>query len=179
MKKTKNSYLYDADGYGVIKMAVYDDNDFLSPYSVRKESVINSEVAKFLDNSVNPINSKTPLKIKIYSDCITTEEQSDYRNGIINYYKNRLFETNLHLKRSLVVALILLILAFVFLAVAIVMQKFQSPEILCQLVNIAGWVFAWEAVYEFFLRRQSKRIQKKREISFINSKIEFYSLKDM
>ena len=126
MKKTKNSYLYDADGCGVIKMAVYDDNDFLSPYSIRKESVINSEVAKFLDNSVNPINSKTPLKIKIYSDCITTEEQSDYRNGIINYYKNRLFETNLHLKRSLVVALILLILAFCFWRLLLLCKNFKA-----------------------------------------------------
>ncbi len=79
----KNTNLYDNEGNGVIKMAVYDDNDFLSPYSVRKEYSINSEVAQFLDNSVSPIKSTSPLKIKIYSDCITPEEQINYKNGIV------------------------------------------------------------------------------------------------
>ena len=179
MKKVKSPQHYDSEGFGVVKMAVYNDSEFLSPYSVAKGGVINSEVAKFLDNSVSPIQPKTPLKIKIYSDCITPAEQFKYTNGIANYYKNKMSDTQVHLNKNLINSLILLILGIAFLGVRLILRSFSAPEMLVQVINIAGWVFIWEAVQEFVLRRQGIRAQKARENTFINAKIEFYPLKDM
>ncbi len=54
-----------------LEMYVYNDNDFLSPYTNKTEGIINSEVAEFLQNSANSIPLKSSITINIHSDCIT------------------------------------------------------------------------------------------------------------
>ena len=83
------------------------------------------------------------------------------------------------LNRSLITTIILFVLAIVFLGVETILKHISTPEIIAEIINIAGWVFAWEAIYELFLHRQTIRIQRKHEIALMNSKIEFYPLKDM
>ena len=173
MKKVKSPQHYDSEGYGVVKMAVYNDSEFLSPYSVAKGGVINSEVAKFLDNSVSPIQSKTPLKIKIYSDCITPAEQFKYTNGIANYYKNKMSDTQVHLNKNLINSLILLILGIAFLGVMLILRSFSAPEMLVQVINIAGWCLFGRLYKSLFCAGRALERKKHEKILLLMQKLNF------
>ncbi len=57
-------------------------------------------------------------------------------------------------------------LAILFLAAMIMLVHLKVAEIVVQLVTITGWVFMWEAVYTFFLRRQALKFKLVRQKAF-------------
>ena len=48
----------DKDGIVIIDMAVLDDSEFISPFSMSEIPIINKEVAEFIENSTIGIPPK-------------------------------------------------------------------------------------------------------------------------
>ena len=51
----------DKDGIVIIDMAVLDDSEFISPFSMSEIPIINKEVAEFIENSTIGIPPKENL----------------------------------------------------------------------------------------------------------------------
>ena len=61
----------------VIRMTVKDDSDFLSVYSVTDTPVISSEVAQFLEHSIQDLIHPKHLTLIIKSSCIDDTEKKN------------------------------------------------------------------------------------------------------
>lgn len=143
----------DGDGKSVIRMRVNDDSDFLSPYSTNDEPTVSDGVAGFLDGAVQPLDLKRDIHIVIAGDMIDSAEEDVYRGAIRNHYAHRIADTERTLKTNAISSLVMLLIAVAILVVYIVFQ-IRGGFILLELLDIAAWVFAWEAVDLFFLERR-------------------------
>lgn len=169
LKQTKNEDKKPA----LINLTVYDDSSFLSPYSSDNEEIISDEVAGFLENSAKQIKPTRSLKINIKSKTIAENEKPVYLRAIKNYYENESAEIKRNLKFNLIATLILFAISVVvLLALFLVVEKFNI-QVLTEIVTIMAWVFLWEAVDLFFIRRPLLRRELHRCENLKNSEIVF------
>jgi len=147
----------DENGKYVLRMTVRDDENFLSPYSGDRQGVISAEVADFLDNAAESLDLKKPILIKVSGDTIDNEEQKLYRAAVKKYYGNRIAETDARLKKNLILSVIMAIIGAAILSVCVLLHINDGVAVISELIDIAAWVFVWEAVDLFFLARPALR----------------------
>lgn len=176
-KQDKNfvneSVEYDIDGYAKLPIVVSDDDCFLSPYSVRGNEVISNEVADFLENNLSsyPIGSK--LSIEIKGDTVDKVEEERYKKGIKNFYFNKIVDVNRKLKENLKISLLMLIIGVIVLSAYLVLEYIGQYHILASVIDIMAWVFIWESIDLYFIRRKGLKLDKLRFYSLYDSKITF------
>ncbi len=166
----------DIDGRAIINLHVNDDSSFLSTYSEEDKPIISEEVATFLENSSQAIPHKESLTLKINSNCIDEQEQQIYKNAIKNYYTNHLVSTKRELEKSFFIALILAVIGIIILTIAQIVGYHFESIIWAEVIDIAAWVFLWEAVDIFVFRTRTLQLNKKRYSAFIDMKIEYFSI---
>ncbi len=169
LKQTKNEDKKPAS----ISLTVYDDSSFLSPYSSDNEEIISDEVAGFLENSAKQIKPTSSLKINIKSKTIAENEKPIYLRAIKNYYENESAEIKRNLKFNLIATLILFAISVVVLLVLFLVVAKFNIQVLTEIVTIMAWVFLWEAVDLFFIRRPLLRRELHRCENLKNSEIVF------
>ena len=169
LKQTKNEDKKPAS----ISLTVYDDSSFLSPYSSDNEEIISDEVAGFLENSAKQIKPTRSLKINIKSKTIAENEKPVYLRAIKNYYENESAEIKRNLKFNLIATLILFAISVVVLLVLFLVVAKFNIQVLTEIVTIMAWVFLWEAVDLFFIRRPLLRRELHRCENLKNSEIVF------
>ncbi|MGN1405903.1 MAG: hypothetical protein ACI4WM_06505, partial [Erysipelotrichaceae bacterium] len=132
----------DKEGNIIINMAVLDDSDFISPFSMSEIPVINSDVAEFIENSTIGIPPKEKLKLIIHSDCIDEDEKILYRKAIREYYRQRYESSRKELLRNRIAIIIMFIAGVIILAISIFkVNTLISSEV----IDIIAWVLIWEA----------------------------------
>ena len=153
-------------------MTVQDDSDFLSVYSEYDTPVISTEVAEFIENSTHSLRPSQPLTLQIHSDCIDDRERQDYRAAIREYYEGKYIASKKEFRFSITAVLVLALAGIITLALA-----FQiDHHIWSEVVDIAAWVFLWEAVdIAVFRNRESNRMRK-RYLSYMCMKVEYLPL---
>lgn len=169
LKQTKNEDKKPAS----INLIVYDDSSFLSPYSSDNEEIVSDEVAGFLENSAKQIKPTSSLKINIKSKTIAENEKPVYLRAIKNYYENESAEIKRNLKFNLIATLILFAISVVVLLVLFLVVAKFNIQVLTEIVTIMAWVFLWEAVDLFFIRRPLLRRELHRCENLKNSEIVF------
>lgn len=174
-QSSKRKYERDADGRVIIRMTVKDDTDFLSVFSAGDAPVISSEVAEFLEACTHSVLPKEPLTLKIHSDCIDDNEKEEYRQAIREHYTERYIANNRELKRNALIALLLALTGILILASAFLIEYRTGSAFWTEVVDIAAWVFLWEAVDISVFRSRELRIKRSRYLSFLSMNIEYYS----
>ncbi len=177
IKKQFLSLNRDSNGRAIINLHVNDDSNFLSPYSEEDKPIINEEVASFLENSAQAIPHNESLTLRINSNCIDQQEQTLYKKAIKNYYSNHLVSVNRELGKSFCIATILAILGVVILTIAQIVGYYLGSIIWAEVIDIAAWVFLWEAVDIFVFRTRNLQLNKKRYYAFVDMNVEYYSTK--
>ena len=172
----KQQYQRDDEGRIVINMTVKDDSDFLSVFSQSDTPVIGSEVAEFLENSTSSILPKEQLTLRIHSDCIDEAEKELYREGIREYYSEKSIANERELKRNNVVSLLLLIAGVLVLALQLILEYSFNSVIWAEVIDIAAWVFLWEAADIRFFGNRSLLLKNKRYRSYLSMKIEYVDI---
>lgn len=162
----------DAEGRAIVEMTVLHDDDFLSDFSAGKP-VVSGEVAGFLEESAMAFRPKEPICVKIYSDCIDSEEEKVYSNALKEYYVRHYKENRRNMRRNALFSAIMLLIGVVALAVVLTLSLLKRVEILAEVLDIFAWVFLWEAVDLFFLEGSVLRMRQVRCLRFIEAKIEF------
>ena len=172
IKALSHRFEYDEEGRAVIHMTVQDDSDFLSVYSEHTTPVISAEVAEFLENSTHSLRPRHPLTLRIHSDCIDEGEAETYKDAIREYYGQKYLagkrERRFHFWTVLILALagvLTLMLAFLV-----------DHDIWSEVIDIAAWVFLWEAVDVGVFKSRENDIMRRRYLSFLSMKIEYLPL---
>ncbi len=146
-------HIYDGEGREVIDMHVSCDDDFLSPYTVGDKPYISGELAEFLDEAVKPLDLSRGLHIEISGKTIDGDERPVYREAFKNYYCRRIADVSAKLRRNLIAAVVMLIIAAAVLSVYVTMEVLGYNYVILELVDIVAWVFMWEAADKFFFER--------------------------
>ena len=164
----------DEEGRAVIEMTVMSDEDFLSDFSVGRRPTVSSEVAEFLEESARAFLPAEPIRLNIYSDCITEEKQEGYSAALKEYYKRHYEENRRDLRRNAWISLIMAIIGIIALTVVITLAVFEKLPVFSEAIDIFAWVFLWEAVDLFFLERAVLRAKRNRYLRLIDANIVFY-----
>ncbi len=169
MKPCVEPYRKTPEDRAVIDMTVKDDTDFLSRFSKHSTPVISSDVADFLENSTQNIPPKTPLHVRIYSDCIDEDEKPVYAKAMKDYYADKVTAAKRELHRNTTLALALALVGIFILAVSLIMDGILWSEVM----DIAAWVFLWEAVDIVAFRQRELRLCRYRYTQFTEMVIEY------
>lgn len=172
-KSQEKQYQRDADNRIIVDMKVKDDTDFLSVFSSNDTPVIDNEVAEFLENSTHAIPPKEQLTLIIKSDCIDEQEQEIYQTAIREYYTERYRAAESELKRHNFITFCLAVLGVIVLAFAVFLDYKTGSVIWAEVVDIAAWVFLWEAVDIKFFKTRELKLQMQRYLAFISMKIKY------
>ena len=150
--KNKNDNYEDIETINIkaeSKAAIFSD------YNYDSNEVLNSNLEEFLVEKVKNIPPKVNLRVKIFTDdCV---DENEVKVAYKNKFKGDFEELEQELKRNMLFALTMLILGVLFMGFLILEMYFLNNYILSTILEIAVWVFVWEAVDSFFLERSSIR----------------------
>ena len=163
---------YDAEGRAIIDMIVKDDSNFLSAYSMSETAIISSEVAEFIENNTNSIPPGQEFTLRIHSECIDEKEKVDYQAGIKKYYAEKYLASKNEYRFNLFAVLLLTLAGIATLILAFNVEHHIWSEV----IDIAAWVFLWEAVDIGAFKNRETNIKRRRYLSYISMNIEFMPL---
>ena len=158
---------------GTLRMAVRDDNGFLSPFYPEGEPVISGEVADFLENVALAYPPGTPLALHISGDCVEEAEQDLYRDAIRNHYLRRAADAQRESRRKTVISLLFTLIGVLALGGMAACAALQLKEVWMECIDIFGWVFLWEAVDQFFLARWELRMHHRRYLALAQMPVSY------
>ena len=173
---SRSQHAVDEEGRAILRMNVKDDSDFLSSFSEGENPVISDEVAAFLENSTVTLPPAQPLALHIHSSCIDEREQVEYRNAIKEYYTSQYVANENERRRNRRIVLLLALCGILILSMAIFLEYRAESLIWAEVIDIAAWVFLWEAVDIGAFRNHELRVNRLRYLSLIEMKIVYHSI---
>lgn len=175
---TKNKEQEEKGGRRVVNMVVKDDADFLSVFSESETPVISNEVAEFIENRTMAIPPKEQLTLKIHSDCIDENEKKLYTVAIKEYYSEKYIANKRELKRNNLIVLLLTIAGVLALSLRIILEYTTKSLIWTEIIDIAAWVFLWEAVDISVFGNKALRFKNKHYLSYMSMNVEYVGLSE-
>lgn len=158
--KNKND---DFDDIETINIKAENKAAIFSDYNYDSNEVLNPNLEAFLVEKAKSIPPKSNLRVKIFTDdCV---DENEVKVAYKNKLKGDFEELEQELRRNMLFALTMLILGVLFMGFLILEMHFLNNYILSTILEIAAWVFIWEAVDSFFLERsviKRKRYQMAR-----------------
>lgn len=164
-------YEIDEEGNRLIRLHVHDDDYFLSPMSVEGVPCINDETAYLLNFYLKnmSVDSDEKLHFLIKGHHLTEDDKALYKKAIKNYYKEEFIDVQDQLKRNSINTISMLAIG-----IGVLLVKFLiGQRIIAEAIDICAWVFMWEAVDQFFLRRPELRIKQIQNLKVLEAKIDF------
>lgn len=176
-KKVKqNECQRDSDNRIIINMSVKDDDNFLSSFSQTADPVISSEVSEFIESSTQSFRPGELITLRIHSDCIDDNEKSIYEGAIKEHYMELYVKYKRELKRNCILALSFAVLGVLTLSFAMFYEYYMSNPVWTEVIDIAAWVFLWEAVDIFALRNRELKLGTLHCLSCMSMNIEYYPM---
>lgn len=164
----------DGDNRVVIEMNVRDDTQFISAFSGGCNPVVSDEVAQFLEKRASSVPPDERLTLRVYSDCIDGEEQELYRRAVGEYFSESYVSHQREYRRNAVLSLFLAVAGICMLAVMFLLERANAGAVWTAVVEIAAWVFLWEAVDLFCLENRVVGFERRRCLALMDMKIEYY-----
>lgn len=159
------------DGKAIIEVEVNGSEEFFSPYSVRGDEVMNSELNDFIMESENNIPLNKKLKVNIYVNEDDRKNFSKIKKTFRMNYADKLTTCDWWLKRNLIKSLIFLFVGVGLLTVYAVACIYQLHLLIQCACEVVSWVFLWEGVQQLTIEHSAKRIERKRLMRLLNSEI--------
>lgn len=132
-----------------INIDIQSNEQLFSPYCCA-DTKLNPELGKYLYDRCadNPFADK--VTVNIHTDNI---DGDTVRQSIINYVKDSYRDAVKSIKRNTFISITMTAMGIAFLAVLFALNYFFDNVYVNTVLEIAAWVFIWEAVDCFFLER--------------------------
>lgn len=144
--KFNNDFKTDEEGNAFFNITIKDKSEVLSPYYYGDKEVINVEFAGMIDNIISSVPYKKKVHLSLTCNDIVEDDKKRYSKAIKNYYKNKMKDAQIRLKKNRNMMLFTIILSTILLVGLFLVNYFNSPWILIELAEIITWVFVWELV---------------------------------
>lgn len=139
-----------ANDPSVIDVKIYNREQLFSPYSYSGDK-LNSEFCEYIFGKAKDVPIKDKVKIKIHSEADI--DVSEVQESIKNHCKAEYKESKKQIKRIILISTIMTLLGILALTALILINHFTDNIYVTSIIEIAAWVFIWEAVDFFFLQR--------------------------
>ncbi len=157
---SKSKIELSSDNKAIIPVHLSHKDAALSDYGAIGHPVINSEFASFLEQHILATHLLHDISIEIESEQFTSKDIEVIQQAIQNYYREEATIEARKLKRGILATIYFLIVAVVVFSIMIVLNQFHVLSTIgLELFDIAGWVFTWEAVDQFFIERPIRKFE--------------------
>ncbi|MDE6605176.1 MAG: hypothetical protein K2K85_04050 [Clostridia bacterium] len=138
------------DNPSEINVKIYNRDQLFSAYSYSGDK-LNSEFSEYIFDKAKDAPIKDRIKIKIYTE--TDLDASEVQQTLKSHCKSEYAESKKQVKRLVLIATIMTMLGIIALTALILINHFTDNIYITSIIEIAAWVFIWEAVDFFFLQR--------------------------
>lgn len=170
-------YETDCNGRGVIDVGAENYDDIFSYYDLEGESVLDREFDEFLSAKADAIPLKQELALHFHVKNATESKCEEIDRTIKNHYKRDLRALNRKIHRNAMFTLYMVIMFGLFFGLLILAENFGAPSAVQYVLDIATWVFLWEAVDQWFLHRRELKHEMLKKYRFIRADIEVLEYK--
>ena len=153
-----------------INVKVKHEEEIYSGYNYDRNEVLNPALSDFLVEKAESLHKRSKLRIKIFSDF--SLEEHELFSAIKNKFKGEFESYERKLKQTAIFSLVVLILGILFLGIFVLEEIFFHNVVLSIILEIASWVFIWEAVDSFFLERIALKEKRRQMARLYDAKIE-------
>ena len=134
----------------LINVKIDGKDQLFSAYSY-SEDKLNIEFSNYIFDKAKDAPVKEKIKIIIHS--ANDLDASEVQQSLKGHCKSAYIESKKEIKRIVFVSTIMTILGILALTALILINHFTENIYITSIVEIAAWVFIWEAVDFFFLQR--------------------------
>ena len=155
---TAREYLC-ADGRAQIDVNLFDGAELFNPLTYQKQRDLNSAIYDLIDEKLYTIPLKYPVRI-CFHGCLPDEEtQQAVRDVIQEHYMYTLRDKKEDLRINRLKTVCLALFGVALLTLYFALELSASNPVFMELLSIAGWVAAWEAVDSWFIERKSIKLE--------------------
>ena len=170
IKQDKNrADFYEENGVSHIEINLSNGNIY-DEYST--DSELNPTIFEFVDKVFRLVKKKADLEIEItFPSAMKDEEKDKIEKLFKSHYAINIVKSNEEIKRHNIVSIILLFFGIIVYGAYGLLEYFKMDFIFQGVIEIASWVFIWEAVDMFFLSNFGSRLERMKNIKIFNAKI--------
>ena len=170
IKHDKNrADFYEENGVSHIEINLSNGNIY-DEYST--DSELNPEIFEFVEKVFRLVKKKANLEIDItYPSEMSEEEKDKIEKLFKSHYAISIVKSDDEIKKHNIVSILLLIFGVLIYGAYGLLEYFKVDFIFRGVIEIASWVFIWEAVDLFFLSNFSSRIERIKNVKIFNAKI--------
>ncbi|MBP3619074.1 MAG: hypothetical protein J6J24_00265 [Clostridia bacterium] len=173
--KEEKDFVVDSDGDAIISVKAADGENIFSSYNFDGNEKLKPELSEFIYDKAKFTRPNQDIRIKVYTNEEVKPEE--VQKAIRNNFKKDYIELKNKSKRNLFFSAIMLIVGLLGMSLLLLMHKYFYNVYLEVVIEIATWVFIWEAIDSFFLRRVSIRHNRLILLKLYSAEIDVINLK--
>jgi len=151
---------YDKKGNAVISVGLKSKAEFYNPYCDNTYKMLNDDMLSYIELNARSIPNKKEISIEISTETtLSPEDKKQMKDTIQRQFAEKLTHQKRKLKFNLIGSLFLTIIGLGVLTLAVFLENLNISSILSNTIMIAAWVFIWDAVDNFFIKRPSMRMK--------------------
>lgn len=152
-----------------INIKIENSEQVFSKYSYDNKDILNKELSEYLWDNAKLVPAHKDLQLKFFCKC--NLYKTEVSSAIKSHYKREMIETKDEIKKANRFSFICIMLGIFSLIVLFFLCKLFNNYFIVTLCEITTWVFVWEAVDVYFLRRPGLIQKYKRLNKLYSSKI--------
>lgn len=133
-----------------IELKINSSEQIFSSYSYSGDK-LNPEFCDYIFNKAKFVSLGNELSIRIHTK--ENLDASEVEKTLKSHYSEEYKDTKTEIKRVTKISVIMTILGIIALSLFILVSKLWNNFYATTIIEIASWVFIWEAVDYFFLER--------------------------
>ena len=175
--KHEKDFLVDSDGDAIISVKATEEDQIFSSYNFDGNEKLKPELAEYIYDKAKFTRPTQDIRIKIYTGDNIDEEE--VKSAVRNNFKKEYVALKNASKRNLIFSAIMLVIGLLGLSLLLLMHQYFYNVYLEVVIEIATWVFIWEAIDSYFLRRATLRHDKMIFLKLYSAEIDVIKLKNI
>lgn len=161
---------FDKEGRAKIDVGLKNANDFFSPFAYKSYELLNTGVVDYIDMCASAIPFDYDLTIDVYTETPTTSaEKKRIKQAIKRHNAEKVVVGKHKIKNSIIKGLLWLIGGLALLLGELFLFKLKPAYGI--LIDIAGWVFAWDGIEILVSQVSSLRRHLQHNYRLMNAKV--------
>ena len=145
----------EVDDCKTINIKVQNKEQVISQFSYDENDKINKDLAEFIESKSRDVRFSQDIQLNFYSK--QKINAGEIQTTISNHFRSECKQAKDELKVSNIAVIVLMILGVIGLACLLWVNRFFDNFFFQMILEIASWVFIWEAVNVLFLQRPKLR----------------------
>ena len=172
-KKNLSMFDKNQDGDFVYEFRL-KKSEIYSSFATKNNKIVNESLIEHVDEICDCLTKNDTLEFRVLTPKEDAATPNDIEQAFDNHYTKRMAKTKQEYRAALGQGLVMFFVGVLIFSLYFVLRTFIEPNSVVsflEIVDIASWVFVWEAVDIIFLGIIQKRMEQLRYKKILNAKI--------